>query len=63
MKKDKGINNDLQNITQKTNDPATLTRLQTGSELGCSGRVSCSCSTSGTPCRVTNSKDLKKNCY
>ena len=32
----------------KTNDWVTQTPLKTGGELGCSGRVSSSCSTSGT---------------
>jgi hypothetical protein len=35
-KKDKGTNNDLQNIGQKTTDRATPTPLKTGGELGCS---------------------------
>ena len=39
-KKDKMTNNDLQNITHKTKDQVTQTPLKTGSELGCSGRVS-----------------------
>jgi hypothetical protein len=30
MKRDKRTNNDLQNIIQKINDPATRTLLQTG---------------------------------
>jgi hypothetical protein len=34
--------------THKTNDPVTRTPLKTGGELRCSGRVSSSCSTSGT---------------
>jgi hypothetical protein len=41
-------NNDLQKTTQKTKDWATRTPLKTGGELGCSGRVSSSWSTSGT---------------
>jgi hypothetical protein len=45
-------NDDLQNTTQKTKDPATSTPLKTGGEFGCSGRASSSRSTSGTP-RVT----------
>jgi len=32
-KREKGINNDLQNTTQKTKDLATLTPLKTGDEL------------------------------
>jgi hypothetical protein len=38
----KRTNNDLQNITQKTEDRATPTPLKTEGELRCSGRVSCS---------------------
>jgi hypothetical protein len=55
-KKDKRTNNDLQNITHKTKDRVTRTPLKTGGELRCSGRVSSSCSTSGTRCvnLVTN---------
>ena len=49
-KKDKRTNNDLQNNTQKTTDRATRTPLKTGGELRWSGRVSSSCSTSGTWC-------------
>ena len=41
-------NNDLQNTTQKTKDRATRTPLKTGCEHMCPGRVSSSCSTSGT---------------
>ena len=37
--------------TYKTKDRVTRTSLKTGGELRCSGRVSSSCSTSGT-CRV-----------
>ena len=40
-------NNNLQNITQKTNDRTTRTPLKTRSELMCSGRVSSSCTTFG----------------
>ena len=56
-KKDKWTNNDLQNITHKTKDPATRTPLKTGGEPRCSGMVSSSCSTSDTRCvnLVTNS--------
>jgi hypothetical protein len=56
-KKDKWTNNDLQNITHKTKDPATRTPLKTGGEPRCSGKVSSSCSTSDTRCvnLVTNS--------
>ena len=48
MIKRKSTNNDLQNITHKTKDRVTWTTLKTRSELRCSGRVSSSCSTSGT---------------
>jgi hypothetical protein len=48
----KRTNNDLQNTTQKTKDQVTRTPLKTGDELRYSGRVSSSCSTSGTH-RVT----------
>ena len=34
--------------TYKTKDRVTRTPLKTGGELGCSGRVGSSCSTSGT---------------
>ncbi len=34
--------------THKTTDRVTRTPLKTGGELGCSGRVSSSCSTSDT---------------
>jgi hypothetical protein len=44
-KKDKRTTNDLQNTTQKTKDRAPL---KTKGELRCYGRVSTSCSTSGT---------------
>ena len=47
-KKDKRKNNDLQNIIHKTKDRVTRTHLRTRDELRCSGRVSSSCSTSGT---------------
>ena len=39
-------NNDLQNTAQKAQDWATQTLLKSGGELGCSGRVSSSCSDS-----------------
>jgi hypothetical protein len=42
MAKRKRTNNNLQNITQKMKDQATL---KTRGELRCSGRVSSSCST------------------
>ena len=45
-------NNYIQSTTQKTNDRTTRTPLKIEGELGCSGMVSTSCSTSGT-CRVT----------
>jgi hypothetical protein len=50
-KKDKRTNNDLQNITRKTNVRATRTPLLTVvvvNSLGCSGRVGSSFSTCGT---------------
>jgi len=37
--KSKDRNNDLQNITYKTNDRATRTPLKIWDEPGCSGRV------------------------
>jgi len=43
-KKDNMTNNDLQNTTQKTKDPATRAR----GGLRCSGKVSSSCLTSDT---------------
>ena len=46
MKKDKMTINGLQNITHETKDRVTRTPLKPGGELGCSGRVSSSCSTS-----------------
>ena len=45
MTKLKSTNNDLQNITHKTKDRVARTALTTGDEPG---RVSSSCSTSGT---------------
>jgi len=39
MKKDKRINNDLQNITQKLKAGSTRTPLKTGGELKCTGMV------------------------
>jgi hypothetical protein len=48
MAKRKRTNNDLQNIVDKTKDRVTRTPLTTGDKLSCSGRVSRSCSTSGT---------------
>ena len=47
-KKYNRTNNDLQNTTQKTEDPVTGIPLKIGGELGCSGRVGTSCSTSDT---------------
>ena len=44
----KRTNNDLQNITQKTNDRATGTPLKIEDELMCSEMVSRSCSTFST---------------
>ena len=48
--KRKRINNNLQNIAQKTKDGATRTPLKTGSELRCSGRVGSSWSTCMQQC-------------
>ena len=51
MTKKKKVQKDKQRSTKhahKTNDRDTRTPLQTGGELRCSGRVSSSCSTSGT---------------
>ena len=45
MKEDKGINNDLQNITHQNKVRVTRTPLKSGGELRCSGRVSSSSST------------------
>ena len=45
-------NSNLQNITHKTKDRVTRTPLKTVCKFGCSGRISSSCSTSGTR-RVT----------
>ena len=47
-KGDKKTNNDQQNITQKPKDRVTRNPVKTGVELGCSGRVGKSYSTSGT---------------
>jgi hypothetical protein len=46
--KRKRTNNDLQNITQNTEDWATRTPLKTGGESRCSGRVISFCSTFNT---------------
>ena len=51
MAKRKMTNNNVQSTTQKNKDCVTRTPLKTGDVLRCSGRVSDSCSTSGT-CRV-----------
>ena len=48
MTKRKSTNNDLQNTTQKTKDRVTQIPLKTVGELRFRGRVSGSCSTSGT---------------
>ena len=45
--KDKGTNNDIQNIIHKPNDRATLCPLNSGGELDCSGSVITSCIISG----------------
>ena len=50
-KKYKRTNNYLQNI-HISKDRVTRTPLKTGGELGCSGRVGSSCSTSGTHIRL-----------
>ena len=55
--KNKTTNSYLENITQKTKDPATRTPLKPGGELVYSGRVSSSCSTCGTR-RVTPVKKI-----
>jgi len=47
-KRTKGQNNVLQNITHKTKDRVTRAWRKTGGELRCSGRVSSSCSISGS---------------
>jgi hypothetical protein len=47
-KKHKRANNDSTKHTHKTKDRITRAPLKTGGELRCSGRVSSSCSTSGT---------------
>ena len=51
-KKYKRINNDLQNITHKTKKTSNTNPTKTGVELRCPGRLSRSCSNSGTH-RVT----------
>ena len=51
-KRDRRTNNDLQNTTHKPKDRVTRTPLNTMCEIGCSGRVSISCSSSDTR-RVT----------
>jgi hypothetical protein len=45
--KNKRTNNDLQNITQKTKDRTTRTKIKTGCEVRCSGKESRSCFTCG----------------
>ena len=57
-KKDKRTNNDLQNTTQTTKDSARRTPIN-WTECSCCGRVSSSCSTSGTR-RVTLVTNLLK---
>ena len=62
-KNDKETNNDLQNITTKTKDRATWSPLKTGGELRCSGRLSSSCSTSGTrPLTFVTNPVISSNC-
>ena len=51
-------NNNLQNTTQKTKYKATRTPLKAGGELRCSGKVSSSCSFSGTSLDEKN--EIKK---
>ena len=67
MTNDKRTNNDLQNITLKTKDPAKRTTLEPRDKLRSSGRVNSSCSTSGTHSLtlVTNPVNLcyVNNCY
>ena len=46
--KDKRTSNDLQNTTQKTRDRVTQFPLKSEYQLKYSGRISSSCSTSGT---------------
>ena len=56
------VQKDKQRLTKhtyKTKDRVTRTPLKTGGELRCSGRVSSSCSTSGT-CRVNLVTQVKK---
>ena len=60
-KKFNRTNNDLQNITQKTDDWVTKTPLKTGGELRCSGRVGSSCCTSGT-CLIKPWGGIKPKC-
>ena len=47
--------------TQKTKDRTRRSPLKTGGELGCSGRVSSSCSTCGTLYRVTLVTNLMRS--
>ena len=47
-KKGNRTNNELRNITHKTKDRSTRIPLNTRGELRCFGRVTSSCSTSGT---------------
>ena len=47
-KNDARTNNDLQKLTHKTKDCVTRTPAKTGGKLRFSGRVSSSCSTSGS---------------
>jgi hypothetical protein len=64
MAKRKGTNKDLQNM-HKTKDRVTRTPLKTGDKLRCSGRVSSSCSTSGTRRQPLQEKfyKAKQDCF
>jgi hypothetical protein len=57
---DKRIDNDLQNITQKTKDRVTRTSLRTEGKFSCSGMESSSCSKCGTR-RATLSTSQKRS--
>ena len=49
-KQDTRTNKDLQKLTHKTKDCVTRTPLKTGGKLKFSGRVTSSCSTTGSRC-------------
>jgi hypothetical protein len=61
MAKSKRTNNDLQNMTHKSKDRVTQTPLKTGDEPGAPGRVSSSCSTSGTRRVILVTNPLKSH--